>query len=616
MGQIHRLTRGRVKPYNSVPRIDWSHPLAAGLATYCYDVGNSIVDLVRGDQIKIGANGTAPFGSHESQFGRGRLFPLDGWGSMPPFPIFEINPFGGAAPYSAAMGTLFTGAVGTPQTSPDSVLVSVQAANNNLDTFFAFNVWQNGAPGNPHAYDIVSAVFGNASNGIYTQAVSPGNFQTWGCVATSGSSADLYGNGVFDNTFAGTTTFSGDSQAQIMYATASINAGQTFGTSFQGFVPYYAMWSRALSAAEMMLLHQDPYCFLIYPEDEMFSTLVGAAAPLAPSQSWGFFDRGPPPATATNQFFGGFQPEGTITPAFTRHGWTKFFDSFAVPPVPSARQKFDSFEPAGRVFNAAPSGWSTFFDVEWIPPFPASLQRHEEFQPKGAIFNPAPSGWPAFFDVAKLPQISVTLQRFDQFQPAGTIQNPSPAGWVTFFDKGPAPSTAANLPFDAALKPPIPLNQINLTWFPFFDSGPPPSTAARQPFNAHQPQGALYNTPLAWGDRSFFDSAPIRLTVNGEPVMPWAPGPSPTLGMAQGFYQSSWIPQTPPHFRVDAFTPLGSISPAIVPRGWSAYFDNGNPPPPGTQRYEFLPQGVLSTRGRRLQLRRFSCSMLIIRRAP
>jgi hypothetical protein len=272
MGQIQRLTRGQVKPYNSVPHIDWAHPLAQSLATYCYDIGGSIVDLVNGHRITIGANGTAPFGSQQSQFGRGLQFPLDGWGYMPPFQTGYINPFGGAAPYSAALGTIFTGLPGAA--SPDSGLVSVQDAANSEDTFFGFNTWPAGstAPNPPQ----VACVFDNQFNAWFTPQIVAGTFQSFGVVAATTASADLYSEGLFDNTFsASTTVFNADTTAQIMYSTASINAGQTFGNGLNGFVPYFAMWGRALSAAEFLLLKEDPFCFLIYPEDD--AALVGVS---------------------------------------------------------------------------------------------------------------------------------------------------------------------------------------------------------------------------------------------------------------------------------------------------------------------------------------------------
>ena len=299
-GQIRRLSRGQVKPYNSLPQIDWSHPLAAGLATYCYSTDGSIIDLVIGTQfIKSGG---AP-GAGLSQFGRGLSFGLTDFGAMPPFPVNYINPFGGAAPFSCAVGTIFNTTAMGPG-SPDCASVNVQAASNNEDTFFGFNVWPAGASGNPSSSTVCSFVVNNTFNVFPTppgtqagvQPVVANTFQSWGFVASTSSHGLTYYNGVncqeFDSSsntvnsaYTGTTTFSGDTQAQTMYNTASINAGQTFGNGISGIIPYFAMWGRALTAAEMLLLYEDPYCFLIYPEDRIFSTLVGAGGLILGQQS-------------------------------------------------------------------------------------------------------------------------------------------------------------------------------------------------------------------------------------------------------------------------------------------------------------------------------------------
>lgn len=279
MGQIFRLSRGRVKPYNSVPRIDWSHPLAAGLATYCYDIGGSIIDLVNGGQITIGANGTAPFGSQQNQFGRGLNFPIDGWGFMPPLRPGYVNPFGAAAPYSAWMGTVFKGAPATVGGDGDAAIVLVQDAGNSGNTAFGFVVWP--AATSLFGRDQVACQFNNSFVGYFTPTIIPGTFQSWGAVAATSASADQYSNGVYDNTFSASTSTSGAvTNAQIMYNTAFSNSG-LFGGSFNGVIPAFAMWGRALSANEMLLLHQDPYCFLIYPEDEVLEPRVGIAAAVA-----------------------------------------------------------------------------------------------------------------------------------------------------------------------------------------------------------------------------------------------------------------------------------------------------------------------------------------------
>src|ERR1700756_1199025 len=66
--------RGQVQPYNSLPRINWRHPLARGLVSYGYDRGNGPVDLVSGRSRTV--NSTAEITSQRSasKFGVSTLY--------------------------------------------------------------------------------------------------------------------------------------------------------------------------------------------------------------------------------------------------------------------------------------------------------------------------------------------------------------------------------------------------------------------------------------------------------------------------------------------------------------------------------------------------------------
>lgn len=270
MSYLWRLSRGPSKPYNSKPRIDWSHPLAQSLSIYCYDMGGCIIDLVNGGLITV--NGTS--GLQQSQPGPVLRIPLTGFGNMPPLPAGESR-WGGTAPFTGAMATVFVGNSGP--TNPDSVVVSIQDAGNTENTAFGFNTFDttHSANGNNN----VAAVFANASAVQYVNnKILLNTFQSWCAVAASGSVAHLYANGKHDSDFAGTTTDTSTPNGQVMYNTASINAGQTFGNGINGFVYYFAMWSRALSQEEALSLHQDPYQFLIYPEDDFDIVGIIAAA--------------------------------------------------------------------------------------------------------------------------------------------------------------------------------------------------------------------------------------------------------------------------------------------------------------------------------------------------
>lgn len=269
MGQIQRLTRGRVKPYHSVPRIDWSHPLAAGLVAYCYDIGGAVIDLVNGGFLTpVGA-----LGSQESQFGRGLEFPTTGYGFMPPLPTSKASQYGGSAPFSLSLGTFCVG----DSVNAEAVIVSVQDAGNSTDTECGFNSMDP---------TTVAGIYGNSTTVSFGQRLIHNSFQTWGFSATSSSAGSQYGNGVFDTSVATTTIFS-LTNPEIMYSTAASNA-PSFSGGINGFVPYFAIWgSRALTAADHLQLYQDPYSLLIYPEDEMYD-LVGIAGPadILMSQIW------------------------------------------------------------------------------------------------------------------------------------------------------------------------------------------------------------------------------------------------------------------------------------------------------------------------------------------
>lgn len=210
---------------------------------------------------------------------------------MPPFPVGQINQYGGAAPFSCAIGTFFTSIATGPGAGPDCACVLVQDAGNSENSFFGFNTWPPGAAGNPTPGGLGTALAGevaNTTNAFFNtnSAVVANTFQTWAAVALTSTSMQLYFNGVADNTFSGAVTYTGNTQGQVMYNTASINSGQTFGNGIVGAIPYFAMWGRQLSAAEFLLLHQDPFCFLIYPEDEMLSMLVGALPGFNPYNPW------------------------------------------------------------------------------------------------------------------------------------------------------------------------------------------------------------------------------------------------------------------------------------------------------------------------------------------
>lgn len=260
MGQIQRLTRGQAKPYASIPRIDWAHPLAQKLAIYCYDIGGTYVDLINGGLSTL----VSTSGRANSKFGQGALFPsATSYGFMPQ--NANATAVGQTAPYSVAIATFYPSAVG----GFDGTLVCTGEVANTGNTATGFTT------GNPAT--LMGAVYNNGGSlQNYNQAVAVATFQSWGYTAKSASAGDLYANGALDKSATGITTTLAVGTSQVMFNSAQANA-QTFGGGLNGFLPYFAIWNnRVLTAADWRLLHDDPYCFLIYPEDE--DRLVGVAA--------------------------------------------------------------------------------------------------------------------------------------------------------------------------------------------------------------------------------------------------------------------------------------------------------------------------------------------------
>src|SRR5882672_8935016 len=75
--------RGPSKPWTSIPRINWNHPLAINLVVYGYDVGGVVIDLVNGGK---GSTTTATAVSRGiSAFGAGYKYVSGGGAIRLPF---------------------------------------------------------------------------------------------------------------------------------------------------------------------------------------------------------------------------------------------------------------------------------------------------------------------------------------------------------------------------------------------------------------------------------------------------------------------------------------------------------------------------------------------------
>jgi hypothetical protein len=255
--------KGPLKPAG-IPRIDWTHPLARNLIFYAYDVGGNYIDLVSGARgtLNVSTNRSA---RATSQYGTGLKFPVaqsaSDWITFPLLP--RVAAVQNTAPYSwgaglmcTASGTTGSWAVNTTDGTNNSLLIG-----NGTSSATTFQLATANAAG-----------FLTAANTFSLNA-----YHTALGVATSSTTLNLYVDGKLDSSPTGTTTTFTSSTLQPVINSILIASSSVSGAS--NFVYFYAIWqARALSAADARLLHNDPYCFLIFPEDDVFALLKGTAA--------------------------------------------------------------------------------------------------------------------------------------------------------------------------------------------------------------------------------------------------------------------------------------------------------------------------------------------------
>jgi hypothetical protein len=251
--------RGQSKP-QGLPRINWSHPLAKKLVTYVYDCNGIFIDLVNGGQGVI-TTSTTNVVRQSSKFGTGLKFGNTATSACVTMPVrSRVSALGTTDPWSAAIGCM---PVATPPGN-SAIAVICDGSNNTGPAFYQSTAnyliyWANGASSSTTAANTFS------QNVYHTCLLS----------ASAASVASIYCDGKLDQTNA-TANIATIAGSQLCINTGA--AGSLNGTGgAAGFVYYFAGWQRALTAAEARQLHDDPYCFLIFPEDELWATWVGAA---------------------------------------------------------------------------------------------------------------------------------------------------------------------------------------------------------------------------------------------------------------------------------------------------------------------------------------------------
>jgi hypothetical protein len=251
--------RGQKKPWNSIPRIDWTNPLTKGMVFYGYDTGAGlVVDLVHGLRPTV-INTTKPPIAN-SQFGRNSKY-VDGGGSyvFPATPA--VNSIMVAKRYSIASAWYLTALPSNTFACPFGINDSGSTTQSAILLEQTVTTDMQWSVANTNA-----TPFGTNSINVFHSFLGTN---------TGAAAQNLY----FDGKLATTATLT----ATVTTTTAqpcfnSNSSGAAGGNFIAGWVYYGIVWDRTITAQEARKLHDDPWCFLIYPEDEMFATLVGTTA--------------------------------------------------------------------------------------------------------------------------------------------------------------------------------------------------------------------------------------------------------------------------------------------------------------------------------------------------
>jgi len=132
--------------------------------------------------------------------------------------------------------------------------------------------WDSGATNN------MVAIYANTYTSTFTTN-SIGVFHSVVGTNTSATSQNTYFDGKLAVTSAITAAFTATAYQPCLNSEQS---NFPTGNGVAGWIHFGALWNRTLSAQEASQIHNDPYCFLIYPEDEIFATLVGSGGVTPP----------------------------------------------------------------------------------------------------------------------------------------------------------------------------------------------------------------------------------------------------------------------------------------------------------------------------------------------
>jgi len=555
--------RGQARPWTSIPRINWAHPLTWGLATYAFDCGGGVfIDLVSGQTGARATTGAATAAkAAPSRYGGGMLFVQQSTTSLSSRIVFPHSKhteypaaaggMTGAAPYSYACGFVPK----SPINASGSHTVLYEFGDALVDTFYQVGDQGTGVP--------ICNYSNNGDNPFTSsRAWVPNNFTTVVGVllstAASGTAVQYYmdSSGYFEvnNLTAVAPGLNTSLTAQIIIAD-SRTSGTPANNFFNGWVHYGCSWSqRILTKAEAVSLQNDPWQFLIWPEDEMFATLVGVTAAAQTLGWWGDQEYVPPQLPLRTQAY----PTTAFVPLPRQVlGWNPTFpDSAPRKPPPN----FAHYEPF-TAFGTPPritTGWTPSND--YTPRRPANFAHYEPF----IAFGTPPritTGWTPSNDYT--PRRPPTFAHYEPFTAFGTPPRIT-TGWATLFaDRVPGALRSPDFPF-LAWAPQTIAAQVVTGWL--FNNDYVPrrllQLAQFEPFTAF---GTEPRITTGWGP-SFPDYVLRKPPSADNPFLAWG-SHFPIVPSTGWMGSDDYTPRRPPSFaHFDVFTALGQ--PPILALGW------------------------------------------------
>jgi hypothetical protein len=258
---------GRAKPFGSIPRINWSAQITNGLSSCVLPASYGDPQLNAQHQqsgwIVPATTGSFIFGT--TPVGRGLRTNNGGThGAVGSAWTQTSIPSTGAGDFTTCCLIYI------------NTTTVVNGGANTLGDFFG----QTSSGTSPdHGYFLTGATptftaYTQGTNFTTSQTIVTGNVYAL-MFTRLGTACTFYINGISSST--GTSSL-----AIYTAATSRYYFGIYDGTGTSNAPDFTILfaggWNRALTASEALSWAQDPYGFLIYPEDEMFATMVGAVA--------------------------------------------------------------------------------------------------------------------------------------------------------------------------------------------------------------------------------------------------------------------------------------------------------------------------------------------------